>query len=190
MMVAGGVTAADVMGMADVMVEHGLDKLGYTYVGIDCGWNLRTRAANGDLQPDPKKFPDGILHVAKYVKGLGDGLLKLGIYSEHATADCCGGPGMRGFEDQDAAFYKANGIEYLKVRPHRSPAARCPSPSLATCCRMARASRSDMGTGCALVPPTKPETRGTDFTKCQASSLIVICTKTYPGKNLRSLVRF
>ena len=74
------------------MVEHGLDKLGYTYVGIDCGWNLRTRAANGDLQPDPKKFPDGILHVAKYVKGLGDGLLKLGIYSEHATADCCGGP--------------------------------------------------------------------------------------------------
>ena len=112
---AGGVTAADVMGMADVMVEHGLDKLGYTYVGIDCGWNLRTRAANGDPQPDPKKFPDGILHVAKYVKGLGDGLLKLGIYSEHATADCCGGPGMRGFEDQDAAFYKANGIEYLKV---------------------------------------------------------------------------
>ena len=42
---AGGVTAADVMGMADVMVEHGLDKLGYTYVGIDCGWNLCTRAA-------------------------------------------------------------------------------------------------------------------------------------------------
>ena len=138
----GGVTAEAVMGMADVMVEKGapvpvcpegprpclsewphtdsqllpgLDKLGYVYVGIDCGWDLRERAANGDLQPDPKKFPQGIKHVADYVKSLGDGLLKLGIYSEHDKADCCGGPGMKGFEDQDAAFFKANGIEYLKV---------------------------------------------------------------------------
>eukprot|EP01043_Picozoa_sp_COSAG02_P011969 COSAG02_NODE_451_length_22060_cov_6.853513_12_plen_216_part_00 len=103
------------MGMAEVMVEKGLDKLGYVYVAIDCGWDLRTRAPNGDLQPDPKKFPQGIKHVADYVKSLGDGLLKLGIYSEHDTADCCGGPGMKGFEDVDAAFFKANGIEYLKV---------------------------------------------------------------------------
>ena len=55
------------MGMADVMVKHGLDKLGYIYVGIDCGWDLSKRDANGDLQPNPSKFPDGILHVAKYV---------------------------------------------------------------------------------------------------------------------------
>jgi alpha-galactosidase len=47
------------MGMADVMVAKGLDKLGYTYVGIDCGWSLGDRAANGELQPDPKKFPSG-----------------------------------------------------------------------------------------------------------------------------------
>ena len=58
---AGGVTAADAMGMADVMVEKGLDKLGYIYVGIDCGWNLHTRDSVGNLQPDPRKFPDGIL---------------------------------------------------------------------------------------------------------------------------------
>lgn len=84
-------------------------------MAIDCGWNLHTRDAQGNLQPDPKKFPNGILPVAKYVRGLGSGLLKLGIYSEHSTGDCCGGPGMKGHEDQDAAFYKANGIEYLKV---------------------------------------------------------------------------
>jgi alpha-galactosidase len=53
----GGVTAEAVMGMADVMVAKGLDKLGFVYVGIDCGWDLRERAANGDLQPNPKKFP-------------------------------------------------------------------------------------------------------------------------------------
>jgi hypothetical protein len=111
----GGVTAEAVMGMADVMVEKGLDKLGYVYVGIDCGWDLRERAPNGDLQPNPKKFPKGIKHVADYVNSLGDGLLKLGIYSEHDKADCCGGPGMKGFEDQDARFYKENGIAYLKV---------------------------------------------------------------------------
>jgi alpha-galactosidase len=57
----------------------------------------------------------GIKFVADYVKSLGGGLLKLGIYSAHDKADCCGGPGMAGFEDQDATFYKANGIEYLKV---------------------------------------------------------------------------
>jgi alpha-galactosidase len=111
----GGVTADAVMSMADIMVEKGLDKLGYVYVGIDCGWNLRARASSGDLQPDPKKFPDGIKHVSEYVTSRGDGLLKLGIYSEHDTADCCGGPGMKGYEDQDAAFYKANGVSYLKV---------------------------------------------------------------------------
>ena len=61
-----GVTAADVMGMADAMVARGLDLQGYVFVAIDCGWNLHTRDANGDLQPDPKKFPDGILPVAKY----------------------------------------------------------------------------------------------------------------------------
>jgi alpha-galactosidase len=111
----GGVTAKAVMEMAEVMVEKGLDKLGFVYVGIDCGWDLRERAPNGDLQPDPKKFPDGIKAVADYVGSLGDGLLKLGIYTEHDTADCCGGPGMKGFEDQDAKFYKENGIQYLKV---------------------------------------------------------------------------
>lgn len=89
-MFASRVTADDVMAMADVMVKHGLDKMGYTYVGIDCGWNLRTRDKDGNLLPNPKTFPDGIKHVADYVTGLGDGLLELGIYSAHATADCCG----------------------------------------------------------------------------------------------------
>ena len=110
-----GVSAAAIMGMADAMVLHGLDELGYTFVGIDCGWSLPTRAANGDLRPKPAAFPDGILPVAEYVRSRGRGLLKLGLYSEHATEDCCGGPGMRGFEDQDARFFAANGIEYLKV---------------------------------------------------------------------------
>ena len=55
---ASAVTAADVMSMADVLVEKGLDKLGYEYVAIDCGWNLGERAADGSLQPNPDKFPD------------------------------------------------------------------------------------------------------------------------------------
>jgi len=113
-LVAGSVTAEDIKRQAEAMVAKGLDKVGYVYVGIDCGWDERHRNATGYLQPKPS-FPDGILAVAQYVRGLGDGLLKLGIYSEHQDADCCGGPGMKGFEDKDAAFYKENGIEYLKV---------------------------------------------------------------------------
>ena len=48
---ASAVTAADVMSMADVLVEKGLDKLGYEYVAIDCGWNLGERV---DLQKTPR----------------------------------------------------------------------------------------------------------------------------------------
>ena len=37
------------------------------------GWDLHERAPNGELQPNPRKFPKGIKAVADYVKGLGDG---------------------------------------------------------------------------------------------------------------------
>src|SRR5690606_34945195 len=44
--------------------------------------------------------------------------------------------------------------------------------------RMAIASRSLIGVGRSLLPPMKPRTFGTSFTRCQVSSSISICTST------------
>ena len=62
----------------------GLKDAGYQYVNIDDCWSLRERDADGNLVPDPAKFPNGIKAVADYVHGKG---LKLGIYAERRHQD-------------------------------------------------------------------------------------------------------
>ena len=42
---------------ADTMVSSGLRDAGYRYVTIDDGWMAATRDADGNLQPDPARFP-------------------------------------------------------------------------------------------------------------------------------------
>jgi alpha-galactosidase len=61
-----GINAANIMAVADKMVELGLDKVGYEYVNIDDCWSVG-RMANGTLIPDPTAFPDGMKAVADYV---------------------------------------------------------------------------------------------------------------------------
>jgi alpha-galactosidase len=96
---------------ADVMVSSGMAAAGYTYVNIDDCWSTRNRNSNGDLVPDPQKFPNGIKAVADYVHSKG---LKLGIYSSAGTTTCAGYPASLGHERQDAALWASWGIDYLK----------------------------------------------------------------------------
>ena len=42
----------------------------------------------------------------------------------------------------------------------------------------APARQASLGAGLSLVPPMKPSTFGTSFTRCQVSSSIAICTST------------
>src|SRR3954451_19101090 len=60
---------------ADAMVANGMKAAGYQYVNIDDCWALPQRDGNGNLVPDPAKFPNGIAAVADHVHGDG---LKLG----------------------------------------------------------------------------------------------------------------
>ena len=53
--------------MADRMVEDGYKDAGYEYVCIDDCWLAKERDENHKLQPDPKRFPNGIKHLADYV---------------------------------------------------------------------------------------------------------------------------
>jgi alpha-galactosidase len=96
---------------ADTMISNGMKAAGYKYVNIDDCWLEKQRDANGNLVPDPTKFPNGIKAVAKYVHSKG---LKLGIYEDAGTATCAGYPGSLGHEKQDAATFASWGVDYLK----------------------------------------------------------------------------
>lgn len=97
--------------VADAMVSTGMAAAGYQYVNLDDCWSSRTRNADGTLQPDPAKFPNGIKAVADYVHSKG---MKMGIYSSAGTTTCSGYPGSIGFEAQDARTWASWGIDYLK----------------------------------------------------------------------------
>lgn len=65
------------MEMADRIAEDGFKDAGYTYISIDDCWASHNRTSDGQLQPDPERFPSGIPALANYIHSKG---LKLGIY--------------------------------------------------------------------------------------------------------------
>lgn len=97
---------------ADIMVSSGMKDAGYTYLVLDDGWMAMQRdSITGNLVPDPQKFPNGMKVLVDYVHSKG---LKFGLYNCAGTKTCAGYPGTRGYEYQDARFYAALGIDYLK----------------------------------------------------------------------------
>lgn len=96
---------------ADIMVSSGMVAAGYNYIVLDDGWMTRERDANGNLVPDPIKFPSGMKALVDYVHSKG---LKFGLYNCAGTKTCAGYPGTRGYEYQDARFYANLNIDFLK----------------------------------------------------------------------------
>jgi len=96
--------------MADAMVSSGMKDAGYQYIVIDDCWQI-SRDKEGNIIPDPQRFPSGMKALADYVHSKG---LKFGIYSDAGTATCQKRPGSRGYEFQDARQYAAWGVDYLK----------------------------------------------------------------------------
>ncbi|WP_442817823.1 NPCBM/NEW2 domain-containing protein [Streptomyces sp. NBC_01591] len=102
-----------VKGIADIFVEKGLKEAGYQYVNLDDCWAKPQRNADGKLEADPQRFPNGIKAVADYVHSKG---LKIGIYTSAGTKTCdsVGLPGALGHEYSDAQQFADWGIDYLK----------------------------------------------------------------------------
>jgi alpha-galactosidase len=96
--------------VADALVSTGMRDAGYSYVVIDDCWQVG-RDAEGNIIPDPQRFPSGMKALADYVHAKG---LKFGIYSDAGTQTCAKRPGSRGYEFQDARQYAAWGVDYLK----------------------------------------------------------------------------
>lgn len=112
-------TAQTILDNAQALVKTGLAARGYDTVTIDDCWMLKDRDANGNLQPDPQRFPHGMKAVADTVHGLG---LKFGIY-EDSGYDTCGGFAGSGVPKgggkdhflQDAKLFASWGVDYLKL---------------------------------------------------------------------------
>jgi rhamnogalacturonyl hydrolase YesR/polygalacturonase len=104
---------AMIKSIADLFVSRGLKDAGYQYVNIDDCWALPQRNGQGDLVPDPARFPHGIKSVADYVHSKA---LKFGLYTSAGTKTCDknGFPGALGHEKQDAKLFASWGVDYLK----------------------------------------------------------------------------
>jgi alpha-galactosidase len=112
-------TAATILANARALVKTGLAARGYGTVTIDDCWMLKTRDGQGNLQPDPRLFPQGMKPVADAIHALG---LKFGIY-EDAGSETCGrfagsgepqGGGQAHFL-ADAKLFASWGVDYLKL---------------------------------------------------------------------------
>lgn len=95
---------------AKAIVTSGLKDAGYIYVNMDDCW-AGTRDGQGNIQPDPVAFPNGIKPLADYVHSLG---LKFGLYSDSGYKTCAGRPGSLYYETNDANSYASWGVDYLK----------------------------------------------------------------------------
>ncbi len=96
--------------MADALVSSGMKDAGYQFIVIDDCWQIG-RDAEGNIIPDPDRFPSGMKALADYIHSKG---LKFGLYSCAGLKTCQERPGSRGYEFQDARQYAAWGVDYLK----------------------------------------------------------------------------
>jgi alpha-galactosidase len=96
----------------DAMVQLGLRDAGYNYLVIDGGWKSLERDAQGDLVPDPVKFPSGMKALADYVHAHG---MKFGLHQPAGVKDCGHAqPGSQNNEERDAKAFAAWGLDYVK----------------------------------------------------------------------------
>ncbi|WP_242448409.1 NPCBM/NEW2 domain-containing protein [Cellulomonas sp. WB94] len=110
----GTFTEAQVLSVADYLVSSGLARAGYNIVWLDGGWQASTpRGADGQLQGDPTRFPDGMAAVAAALHAKG---LKAGIYTDAGPymPDRCG-LGSYGNYQTDANTFAAWGYDAVKV---------------------------------------------------------------------------
>jgi alpha-galactosidase len=62
------ISAGAIRKTANALISSGLKECGYNYIVIDDCWSKKEgRDSNGDLVPDPEKFPDGIKPLADYL---------------------------------------------------------------------------------------------------------------------------
>ncbi len=108
---ASNINEVLIMETADAMVKNGMRDAGYTYIVLDDCWAKKDRDADGNLVPDPAKFPSGMKALGDFLHARG---FKFGIYGCAGSKTCGGYPGSMGHEYQDARVFASWGVDYLK----------------------------------------------------------------------------
>lgn len=101
---------------AQGLIDLGLDKAGYNFVTVDCGWPSEDRDAEGKLQWNETLFPSGGKALGDFIHGLG---LDFGLYSGAGYLQCGSEtlPASLGFEQLDAESFAEWGGDSLKYDP-------------------------------------------------------------------------
>jgi hypothetical protein len=95
------------------LIALGLDKVGYNFVTVDCGWPARDRDAEGRLRWNETLFPSGGKALGEFIHehGLGFGLYSGAGYLQCGSTDL---PASLGFEQLDAESFAEWGGDSLK----------------------------------------------------------------------------
>ncbi|MEZ5103492.1 MAG: glycoside hydrolase family 27 protein [Draconibacterium sp.] len=107
------ITEANMRECMDAVVEEGLLEAGYEYFVIDGGWRDTRLGENGELLPNPERFPQGIKALADYAHSKG---LKFGLHTVPGTHDCGGDPvGGFGIEEIHVQQFADWGVDLIKL---------------------------------------------------------------------------
>lgn len=112
---------------AAAMKATGLLDAGYNYINLDDCWHSSQRTADGKLQGDLARFPNGIKALVEDVNDLG---FKVGIYTSNGTLTCEDLPASLYHERVDADTFAEWGIEYFKYDFCHNKAIPTVAPSL------------------------------------------------------------
>jgi len=103
--------------IVDAMSTNGMKDVGWEYVNLDDCW-ADHRDAQGNIQPDPSRFPTGMADLISYVHSKG---FKFGLYTDAGLYTCSTGerpykiPGSYGYYQQDANSYASWGVDFVKM---------------------------------------------------------------------------
>ncbi len=102
---------ANLMAIADALVQTGLAAAGYRLLQIDGPWQAKLRNESGQIEADSTRFPRGIAFLSDYLQQRG---LSLGLSSNASPHTIHGLPGSLDFEQQDLEQYNKWGVSRLK----------------------------------------------------------------------------
>ena len=117
------ISESKIESQAQAMVDTGLKDKGYEYVIVDDGCLQSSRDANGKLQPQTNKFPNGFVPVSSYIHNLD---LKFGMYNSAGTKTCAGFAGSYNHEYTDAQTFASWNIDFLKYDFCYNPLVKLP----------------------------------------------------------------
>lgn len=103
----------EVLSVADSMVSQGLPALNYSLVLLDDCWADVNRDGNGDIQPDPSRFPSGIDYLVNQLHNRG---LYLGLYTCAGERTCKNNrTGSGGHYEADAKWFARHNVDFIKM---------------------------------------------------------------------------